>query len=433
MQVVAGHEIGALIDRRYRLKREIARGGVGVVYEAEHVFTKRSVAIKLLTPEHVNVGESRERLLREAHALSVARHPGVVAGLDAGEAEDGSPFVVMELLEGRTLDGILAVRGKITVLEALYVGQQICAAMAVAHDRGVLHRDIKPSNLFISRDDDGREIAKLFDFGIANLPVLDRKLTQAGSILGTPEYMAPEQLLAQENLDHRCDIYAIGVTLYECLAGVVPFEGNFGEVLLKSSTQPVPPLRERCPLASAELVAVIETSLAREPAHRYASARAMLEALRRVQPATPPSSFLGVRNAPPPLPLRAHPPPLPPSAPSSHGAAPPVEGRRRFTRAPYVTHLSIRRDKGGPIDARSEDISLGGMLVIPKVLCGEAESIAVVFALPITGQIVEVAAISRWIKSARSRQAMGVEFAALPPHAVEEIERYVHLMGAREA
>jgi serine/threonine-protein kinase len=417
---VAGDPIGAVIDRRYRLKREIARGGAGIVYEAEHLYTKRAVAIKLLAPEHARTAEHRERLLREAQALSVARHPGIVAALDAGEAADGSPYLVMELLEGRTLDGILAVRGKISVPEALYVGQQLCTALAVVHVRGLLHRDIKPSNIFISRDDDGREIAKLFDFGIAgiaNRPSVDRKLTQVGSVLGTPEYMAPEQLLAREDADHRCDIYALGATLYECLAGVVPFEGNFGEVLLKSSTEPVPPLRERCPQAPADLVAAIETSLAREPAHRFASARAMFDGLSRILPTTPATSFLDVSAG--------NPKPAPGIAPAAPDAP-----RRRFARAPYVTHISIRREKEGPVDARSEDISLGGMLVIPKVLCNEAEVITVVFALPITGQLVEIRATSRWIKTARSRQAMGVEFSAMRPDAHAEIERYVQLMGA---
>jgi serine/threonine protein kinase len=414
---VAGDPIGAVIDRRYRLKREIARGGAGIVYEAEHLYTKRAVAIKLLAPEHTRTAEHRERLLREAQALSVARHPGIVTALDAGETADGSPYLVMELLEGRTLDGILAVRGKISVPEALYVGQQLCTALAVVHGRGLLHRDIKPSNIFITRDDDGREITKLFDFGIANRPAVDRKLTQVGSLLGTPEYMAPEQLLAREDADHRCDIYALGATLYECLTGAVPYEGNFGEVLLKSSTQPLPPLRDRCPGAPAELVVAIEKALAREVAHRFASARAMLDALSRILPTTPPSSFLDVSTG--------NQKPAPGTSPQA-----PEAPRRRFARAPYVTHISIRREKEGPVDARSEDISLGGMLVIPKVLCHEAEVITVVFALPISGQLVEIRATSRWIKSARSRQAMGVEFSAIRPDAHAEIERYVQLMGA---
>jgi serine/threonine protein kinase len=419
MTVVEGNLVGKVVDRRYRLKREIARGGVGVVYEAEHLFTKRSVALKQLTPEHAHLRESRERLLREAHALSLARHPGIVAALDAGETEDGSPFMVMELLEGRTLDGILAVRGKLTVAETLYVGQRMCAAIAAAHERGLLHRDIKPSNVFIARDEDGREIAKMFDFGIASMPVSDRKLTQPGSVLGTAEYMAPERLLEHDGVDHRCDIYAIGATLYECLAGVVPFEGNFGEVLLKVSTLLVPPLRERCPEAAGPLAAAVEKALARDPAQRFASMRDMLDALRRVMPSPPATTFLG-----------------PPKADKDgpRNSAPPLaeSRRRRFTRAPYVTQISIKRVKELPVVARSEDISIGGMLVIPKVLCAEAERVAVVFALPISGQIVEIGATARWVKAARSRQAMGVEFAALPAPVQAEIERYVHLMGPGE-
>jgi serine/threonine-protein kinase len=389
---------------------------VGVVYEAEHLFTKRSIALKLLTPEHAHLRESRERLLREAHALSVARHPGIVAALDAGEAEDGNPFLAMELLEGRTLDGILAVRGKLTVPETLYVGQRMCAAIAAAHERGLLHRDIKPSNVFIARDEDGREIAKMFDFGIASMSVVDRKLTQPGSVLGTAEYMAPERLLEQDGVDHRCDIYAIGATLYECLAGVVPFEGNFGEVLLKVSTVLVPPLKDRCPAAAGAFATAVEKALARDPAARFASTRDMLDALRRVMPSPPATTFLG-----PPKASRDDPPN------SASG-----EARRRFKRAAYVTQISIRRAKEGPVVARSEDISLGGMLVVPKVLCAEAERVTVVFALPISGQIVELGATARWIKAARSRQAMGIEFVSLTPHAHGEIERYVHLMGTGE-
>ena len=152
------------------MKREIARGGAGAVFEAEHLYTSRPVAIKLLIAEQAETSESRQRLLLEARALSVARHPGIVLGLDAGETEDGTPYLVMELLEGRTLEGILAVRRRIGVADAVYIGMQLCDALAAAHERGILHRDIKPSNVFISRSESGREVTKIFDFGIARLP-----------------------------------------------------------------------------------------------------------------------------------------------------------------------------------------------------------------------------------------------------------------------
>jgi len=226
-------DIGTTVDRRYLLKREIARGGAGAVFEAEHIYTQRSVALKLLLPEQRSAPEPRARLLREALALSAARHPGVVAALDAGETEDGTPYLVLELLEGRSLEGILAVRRRIAAAEVAWIGAAICEALAAAHRRGIIHRDIKPSNVFVARDEQGNEVVKVFDFGVARVPSEKNKLTQDGALLGTPEYMAPEQLLARE-VDGRTDLYAVGVTLYECLAGVVPFEGNFGEVLLKA-------------------------------------------------------------------------------------------------------------------------------------------------------------------------------------------------------
>ncbi len=420
-------EVGSIVDRRYRLKREIARGGAGVVFEAEHLYTTRPVAIKLLIEDQVETSESRQRLLLEARALSVARHPGIVLGLDAGETEDGTPYLVMELLEGRTLEGILAVRRRIGVADAVYLGMQLCDALAAAHERGILHRDIKPSNVFISRTDAGREVAKIFDFGIARLPQQDRKITQRGAVLGTPEYMAPEQLLASDDVDARCDIYALGISLYEALAGTVPFEGNFGEVLLKVSTQPMPSLRARCPEVPAELEWAIEVALARDPAERYASARDFAEALSRVPTGgTSPTSLLGIRA----------PGPTPPALPGSTSIRMPpklpeqASSRRRFARAPYVTPARIFRANGSVLEGRSEDISTGGLLVLAPQAFEQEERVSVRFALPITGKLLEVPATARWVKMARGGAgAVGLEFAALLPEQLTVIENYVQAMG----
>jgi len=415
-------DVGSVVDRRYRLKREIARGGAGAVFEAEHLYTSRPVAIKLLLAEQVGAFESRQRLLLEARALSVARHPGIVLGLDAGETEDGTPYLVMELLEGRTLEGILAVRRRISVADVVYIGLQLCDALAAAHERGIFHRDIKPSNLFISRSESGREVTKIFDFGIARLPQHSQKITQQGAVLGTPEYMAPEQLLAQDDVDARCDIYALGVSLYEALAGTVPFEGNFGEVLLKVCTQPTPSLIARCPEAPAQLEAAIHKALSRDPADRFATVRAFAEALSRVPTGDEmPSSLLGLRAtaAVPAFGVRA-PPPLP-EQPST---------RRRFARAPYVTPVRIQCANGTSLEGRSEDISVGGLLVLAPQAFGQEEHVSVRFALPITGKLLEVPAIARWVKKARGTGAIGLEFAALAPDQLAVIEHYVSAMGA---
>jgi serine/threonine protein kinase len=452
-------EVGEIIDRRYRLKREIARGGAGAVFEAEHLYTTRPVAIKLLIPEQANESETRQRLLLEARALTIARHPGIVLGLDAGETEEGIPYLVMELLEGRTLEGILAVRRRIGVADAVYLGMQLCDGLAAAHERGILHRDIKPSNVFISRTEAGREVAKIFDFGIARLPQQAQKITQQNALLGTPEYMAPEQLLAKDEIDARCDIYALGISLYEALAGVVPFEGNFGEVLLKVATEAVPSLCKRCPEVPIELEQAIEKALARDPADRHATARAFAEALSHVPTGdTLASSLLGIREAgPPPMPMRslqrgavapapANAPPrpaVPPSLPASGAFGAPATAapvpprlpelpstRRRFARAPYVTPTRILRANGGTLEGRSEDISVGGLLVLAPQAFDQEERVTVRFALPITGKLLEAPAIARWVKNAaRGTGAVGLEFAALAPDHLTVIQNYVTAMG----
>jgi len=428
-------DIGTTVDRRYLLKREIARGGAGAVFEAEHLYTKRSVALKLLLPEQRSAAEPRARLLREALALTAARHPGVVAALDAGETEDGTPYLVLELLEGRSLEGILAVRRRISAAEVAWVGASVCDALAAAHARGIIHRDIKPSNVFVARDEQGREVVKVFDFGVARVPSEKTKLTQDGALLGTPEYMAPEQLLARD-VDGRTDLYAVGVTLYECLAGVVPFEGNFGEVLLKASTEPVPPLRQKVPELTPEFAAVIERALAREPDARFADVAALAQALRKAAPALAAGSLLGIRQGPPPVPQR----PLPatpegsgrvsvPGAPRPVPVPPPLPPtRRRFPRAPYVTPVRIYHGET-VLDGRSEDVSVGGLLVLAPQAFEQAELVKVRFALPMTGRVIEIGATARWVKAAGVRGAVGLQFSSLPTEAHEVIDRYVTMMG----
>jgi serine/threonine protein kinase len=433
-------DIGSTVDRRYLLKREIARGGAGAVFEAEHLYTKRSVALKLLVPEQRSAPEPRARLLREALALSAARHPGVVSALDAGETEDGTPYLVLELLEGRSLEGILAVRRRIGAAEVAWLGSALCDALGSAHRRGIVHRDIKPSNVFVARDEQGREVVKLFDFGVARVPSENNKLTQDGALLGTPEYMAPEQLLARE-VDGRTDIYALGVTLYECLVGVVPFEGNFGEVLLKVSTEPLTPIRQKVSDVRPEFAVAIERALAREPDGRHADAQSFAEALRKAAPSSAPGSLLGIRPGPPPVPARAIAVPAPVAEPGSRaslpGAArgapipPPLPQpatRRRFPRAPYVTPVRIYHG-GSLLEGRSEDVSVGGLLVLAPQAFEQAELVTVRFALPMTGKVIEIGATARWVKAARATGAVGLQFSSLPAEAHEVIDRYVTMMG----
>ncbi len=397
--------VGDVVDGRYQLQREIARGGMGVVFEARHVVNDRPLALKMLTAAQARSLDSRRRLLREAKALGAARHPNIVALLDAGQAGE-LPYLTMELLQGRSLDGILTARPRIPMGDAVQVGRQLLDALAFAHARGIVHRDVKPGNLFLALSEARQEAVKVVDFGTAQVSTdAGPKITLQGAILGTPEYMAPEQLLGKHDTDHRVDIYAAGVLLYECLAGAVPFEGSYGEILLKVSTEPLPPLSARCPEVPAAVCSVIEKALAKQATDRWPDAssfqRALLEA----------SGLAAART--------------------SLLASPAGAQRRRFARAPYVTPVRIVRAAGAFIDGQSEDISEGGLLVTTERPCDNEERVRVRFALPTNGRIVECGAIARWIHIARRSGAQGLELDDPPEEVRASIREYVTLMGGR--
>jgi serine/threonine-protein kinase len=263
-------EPGTLVEHRYLIRRFIASGGIADIYASTHKPTGRDVALKLPRSDRYADVSVHERLLREGEALSRARHPGVVELLDAGR-HGQVPYLVLELVGGRTLGGLLAARAHLGWGEAVAVGLRVAEIVGHCHSRGVVHRDLKPDNLFATSTTGGG--VKLFDFGIARL--LDvagsaptAKLTQVGAIVGTPEYMAPEALELNTDQDHRVDIYSFGVVMFELLTGSVPFEGRYAEVLVQVSTKSLPSLAALRPDAPAALVAVVEKCLARDPAAR---------------------------------------------------------------------------------------------------------------------------------------------------------------------
>ncbi len=448
--------VGDLIDARYVLRREIARGAMGIVFEASHAYTGRLVALKLLHAEHAGSEPLRQRLLREARALGSLRHRGIVEVYDAGIGRANEPFVAMEMLEGRALDGILAARRTLPIDDVIRIGLEVCESLAMIHGHGLVHRDIKPSNLFVALDASGHEICKLIDFGIASVPTTTsdgadlRKLTMHGELLGTPEYMAPEQLLGLP-VDLRADIYAIGVTLYECLSGDVPFSGTYPQLLVRvQTTLPTPllQLRGETPPALAEL---IERAVSKDPDDRFPSARALAAALteagelyRQLQPGyrrPTEAEEAGAAGATALLGLSRN-PPQPDGSPSSGSEPAPTRRptpvlatrtevvvplhRRRFPRSPYVTPVWILRATGGPLEGRSEDVSETGLLVITPGLCDDGERVRVRFALPGDGGLVTAIATVRWARSARDgRGAFGLEFLELPDGARDLIASYV--------
>ncbi len=410
-------EAGERVDARYELRRELGRGGICTVYEALHAYTGRRVAVKLLNPEYAGNPDARTRLLREARALGALRHPNVIDILDAGLSGD-RPYVVTELLEGRTLEGLLAARQRLPVADAVAVVSQVLDGLSAAHAVGVVHRDVKPSNVLLVRGPTGDDLVRLLDFGIARVPPEPgaAKLTAVETVLGTPEYMAPEQLLGRGDIDARADVYAAGVTLYECLAGTVPRVGTFQEVLVSLATAPTPPsVRSVRPEVPAALAAVIDRCLARDPTARYADGADMGRALA--------ATALGARHT------RLMENIVPDArAGDDTGAA-----RRRYPRAPYSTPVRLVLE-GGVVDGRAEDISVGGMLVITPGAVPVGAAAQVRFALPTTGAMVTCAAEVRWVRQKAGRaggaRAVGVEFVAPDDEVRAQLARYVALMGA---
>jgi eukaryotic-like serine/threonine-protein kinase len=276
-QVIAG---------RYRLDKLLGRGGMGEVWGGEHLVTRRSVAVKVLRNALVHQPDMRRRFLREARAAAAVHHPNVVEVLDAFELDDGTPALVMPLLQGETLGAALARQGMLDVTTALTVLLPLVAAVAAAHESNIVHRDLKPDNVFLAIED-GRQVVKVLDFGIAKLvaedPATESAITGTGTLIGTPCYMAPEQAFGERDQDHRVDMWAIGVIAYEMLGGCRPIEGeNIGQVVKALLTQATTPLAIVAPHAPQALSALVMWLLSRDKTQRPQTLAEVHHALREL-------------------------------------------------------------------------------------------------------------------------------------------------------
>ncbi len=230
--------VGQVLDRRYRLDELIGEGGMAHVYRVTHTMIGKSLAAKVLRHEHRNDAEVIRRFLREAQIVSSIKHPNVVDTSDYGEMDDGGAYCVMELLRGRTLAERIDDDGAMSPEEALGIALQICQGLQVAHEAGVVHRDLKPQNVFVCDPKQGKDAAvKLIDFGVARA---GQRITVAGAVLGTPEYMSPEQVRG-EDVDAGADLYALGVMLFEMLSAAVPFSSDDVAVTMQSHLVAEPP------------------------------------------------------------------------------------------------------------------------------------------------------------------------------------------------
>ena len=277
---------GALIGARYRLDRQLGEGGMGVVWAAEDVTTHQHSALKFLK-HTVGDPDGRRRFLREGRTASAVRHPNVVTILEVLEPADGSPVIVMELLDGESLRDVLARAPRLARLEMADIMVAVVSAVGAAHALGIVHRDLKPENIFLARAADGERVVKVLDFGIAKLTALDGEAMHStgvttGAVLGTPAYMAPEQVFGEKDLDHRADIWALGIIVYQCLSGILPTAGeNVGQVLKHVLARPFAPLEELVPDLPPDLSRLVARMVARERSDRPDDLREVLALLER--------------------------------------------------------------------------------------------------------------------------------------------------------
>jgi serine/threonine-protein kinase len=302
-------EPGAVVGAGYRLGRRLGEGGMGVVWSAVHEGTGKRVALKFIREQRADRPEIRSRLLREARAATAVEHPNVVRVQDVFELDDGAPVLVMDLLEGESLRERLLRVGPLGVRDLSRVMLPAISAIGSAHASGVIHRDLKPDNLFLVPRSDGGCDTFVLDFGLAKLVAADGEavasavLTRTGDVLGTPSYMSPEQAFGEQDIDHRTDVFSLGVILYEGLSGSLPFAAaNVGQVIERITSGNLRPLADAAPGLPRDVVELVDRMLSRDRAGRPDDLREVITVLQRHAEVDAQSSDAARRESP-----RSHP------------------------------------------------------------------------------------------------------------------------------
>lgn len=278
----------SLVAGKYELVRRIGQGGMGSVWEGKHCSLGTRVAIKFIDREHADNQEARARFDREARAAAAIQSKHAIQIFDHGITDDGKPFIVMEMLEGESLEDRLKRSPQLPLKEVATILQQVCRAVQKAHEAGIVHRDLKPDNIFLCRSpEDDHETAKVLDFGIAKMqeagnPGLSSG-TKTGAVIGTPFFMSPEQARGLRGIDHRTDIWSLGVIAYRAAVGKLPFDGeSVGDLLVKICTAPLPRPSQFQPSLPANFDSWFSRALSREPGDRFSSAFELSDALLEI-------------------------------------------------------------------------------------------------------------------------------------------------------
>ncbi len=342
--------LGTVFADRYLLQSRLGKGGMAIVYKAADRNLGREVAIKVLRRDVAGDPVAAKRLIREARAAAALHHPNIITVHDVGEF-NGTVYVVMEILTGKPLADVLESDGAIGIERALTICEQLCAALSVAHSQGIVHRDIKPENLFLI-EHGGGDFVKVLDFSIAKLPteMVTAALTRAGSVFGTPHYMAPEQVEGKSVGPHA-DLYAVGAVLYELITGDPPFDGpSVIDILLKHVKSPAPTLAAQGIKAPAGLDLLITRLLAKKAADRPASASVVRDELAKIATELRHESDAHGDSKPqyPPQVPPQVPPQLPPQAPAAPEPAAPVKPPIHFRPPSAGMHPAVAQPAAAP-------------------------------------------------------------------------------------
>ncbi|MDP1822655.1 MAG: serine/threonine-protein kinase [Archangium sp.] len=392
---------------RYRLEDKIGEGGMGTVFIAHDSELDRKVAVKLLAAALVNDAEVLERFEREARLTAKLDHPNIIPIYDVGRHE-GRPFIVMKLLQGDSLVGRLRAKGGFTADETLKLMRQLALGLDYLHGQGFIHRDIKAANIFVSPEG----LATILDFGILRQKSATTGITRTGMVMGTPHYMAPEQALGLKDVDHRVDLYALAVVLFECLTGTLPFEADSELRLIQLQAHaPVPEILDRAPWIPRPVADVVKKALSKKPDDRYNTAAELVAALE--------AAYLEAKSSKSSLPVVSGPVPQVPTstAPSlrklqsskvSSAALPVVAGKID----PSTGELSAA------LHASRRPWALLGVLVLAVVGTG------LYFALrPDEGPVViaPMAPVDAGVAAVAAIDDAATDFAAFPDAAVVQV------------
>lgn len=339
--------------KRYRLEDKVGEGGMGAVFVAHDLELDRKVAVKLLAASLVNDAEVLERFEREARLMAKLDHPHLVPVYDVGRHE-GRPFIVMKLLQGDSLAGLLRAKGGFTADETVKLMRQLAAGLDYIHKQGFIHRDIKAGNIFVSPEGH----ATILDFGILRQKSATTGITRTGMVMGTPHYMAPEQALGLKDVDHRVDLYALAVVLFECLTGTLPFEADSELRLIQLQAHAPPPeVLERAPWIPPSVAQVMKRALAKRPEDRFNTAAELIAALDEAYLVSKSAKQLQAVTGPPPA-------VSPTTAPSLRKleTQPPVKVTQVERKDPDTNELNRAVQRGRPLLAMS--VLLGLVLAV---------------------------------------------------------------------